>query len=205
MGFVEPGLFDMIMRLRSSGISEIDVLRAMETVPRSAFVPNSQKMLSYDESEIPLACGQAMLTPLGTAILCQTLDVSPKHKILHIGTGSGYTTAILAKLCKRVYSVERSLELCEQAEKNLRPLVNNAVMRHGDGRLGWRGQAPFDRILLSGSVRIMPNALLEQLSDGGRVVAVVDDMLCAGNLEKNKTTEEILMKMTLPALVPGKG
>ena len=104
---IEPGLFDMIMRLRSSGISDTNVLRAMEIIPRSAFVPVDLTMQSYDEGPLPIECGQSLSAPMTAAIMCQVLDVRPEHKVLHVGAGSGYATAILAKLCTRVYAVER--------------------------------------------------------------------------------------------------
>ncbi|MBL4871062.1 MAG: protein-L-isoaspartate(D-aspartate) O-methyltransferase [Robiginitomaculum sp.] len=204
MAFAEPGLIDMIMRLRSRGISDINVLRAMEQIPRSVFVIDALKMRSYDECEIPIACGQNLLSPLTTAILCQTLEVSPEHKVLQIGTGSGYSTAVLAKLCKRVYGVERYKTLCEDAECHMKALVNNTVLRHGDGRFGWRGQAPFDRILISASVRMFPSALLDQLTDGGRLIAVVDGQLSIAMRKNGKIQEKTIMPMKIPALEPGK-
>ncbi|PHR91105.1 MAG: protein-L-isoaspartate(D-aspartate) O-methyltransferase [Robiginitomaculum sp.] len=204
MSFLEPGLVDMIMRLRSRGISDTSVLRAMEAIPRTVFVPNALKMQSYDECEIPIACGQSLLAPLTVAILCQTLQIAPNHKVLHIGTGSGYSVAVLSKLCTRVYSVERYKTLRDEAEERLRNLCRNTVLRHGDGRFGWRGQAPFDRIMVCGSVRVMPTALLEQLPPRGRMVAVVDGKLCVAERTGGRIKETTVMDMQLPALVPGK-
>ena len=209
MSFIEPGLFDMIMRLRGRGISDTSVLRAMEQIPRSAFIDTQYRMQSYDEEELPIVADgrpsqQYLHTPMTTAILCQALDVSQTHKVLHIGTGSGYMAALLAKLCTRVYSVERDKLIVEHAEENLRPLVNNVVVRHGDGRLGWRGQAPFDRIIMSVSVRVMPEALLSQLKPGGRMVAVVDDMLSYAVKKGSRVKETEVIKLDLPTLIPGK-
>ena len=102
MAFIEPGLYDMIMRLRGRGISDINILRAMELVPRSAFVLQSHYSEAYDEKDLPIACGQSLPAPLKVGILCQTLDVKADHKVLQIGTGSGYTAAILSHFCTRV-------------------------------------------------------------------------------------------------------
>lgn len=204
MSIVEPGLFDMIMRLRGRGISDTSILRAMEHVPRSLFVPNAFKMESYDEIDIPIACGQVLLSPLKTAILCQTLEVKPEDKVLHIGTGSGYSVGILSKLCTRVYSVERYKTLRDEAEDRLRDICRNTVLRHGDGRFGWRGQAPFNRILVCGSVRVMPTALLEQLAPNGRMVAVVEGKICIAERKDGRIREKSVMQLQLASLEPGK-
>ncbi len=204
MSFVEPGLFDMIMRLRSRGISDTNVLRAVEKTPRSVFVPDRLKMQSYDECDIPIACGQSLLSPMTTAILCQTLDVRLGHKVLHIGTGSGYSVSVLSKLCKRVYSVERYKALSETAEETLREFAVNAVLRHGDGRFGWKGQAPFDRILICASVRMFPTALLDQLSEDGRIVAVVEGQLSFAQRVNGKFVEKAIMPLNIMPLEPGK-
>ena len=204
MSFLEPGLFDMIMRLRSRGISDTNVLRAIEMTPRTAFVPDSLKMQSYDEQDIPIACGQNLLSPLSTAILCQTLEARAEHKTLHIGTGSGYSVAILSHICKRVYSVERYKALSNAAEENLKGLAINTVLRHGDGRYGWKGQAPFDRILICASVRMFPTALLEQLADNGRIVAVVEGILSVATRINGQIEEKTIMPLNIPPLEPGK-
>ena len=204
MAFLEPGLFDMIMRLRSRGISDTNVLRAVEKTPRTVFVPDALKMQSYDERDIPIACGQNLLAPLTTAILCQTLEVKPDHKVLLIGTGSGYSTSVLSHLCKRVYSVERYKSLSESAEETLRGLAVNTVLRHGDGRYGWKGQAPFDRILICASVRMFPTALLDQLTGNGRMVAIVDGQLSVAERKNGETLEKAIMPLNITPLEPGK-
>lgn len=204
MGFIEPGLYDMIMRLRGRGISDTNVLRGMEKVPRTDFLPEEYVTEAYDDRDVPIACGQSLPAPLTLAILCQTLDVRPEHKILQIGTGSGYTAAILASICTRVYTVERYQSLVVSAEAAIKKHGQNVVPKFGDGRFGWRGQAPFDRILLTASVRIMPAALLDQLKSGGRMVAVVDDMLTVAEKTGKRVKETKILPMTLPAMEPGK-
>lgn len=204
MSFIEPGLFDMIMRLRGCGISDSNVLRAMELVKRSAYVPDDLVPESYDERPLPLPCGQTLPAPLDIAIMCQSLDVKPSHKVLVIGTASGYTAAVLAKMCKRVYGVERYKTLVEYAEARLQKQMAKVVIRHGDGRLGWRGQAPFDRILICTSVRVIPVALLTQLTPDGKIVTVVEGNLIGAARNGKKLAETIILPMELPALEAGK-
>lgn len=204
MAFIEPGLYDMIMRLRGRGISDINILRAMELVPRSAFVSHSYFSEAYDEKDLPIAVGQCLPAPLKVAILCQTLDVRSVHKVLQIGTGSGYTAAILSHLCTRVYSVERYQTLVQSAEDALNKHAPNVVPKFGDGRFGWRGQAPFDRILISASVRTLPKALLDQLKLGGRMVAVVGDTLTIADKVGNEIKKTRVLPMQLPPIEPGK-
>ncbi|MCF6220239.1 MAG: methyltransferase domain-containing protein [Robiginitomaculum sp.] len=204
MSFIEPGLFDMIMRLRGRGISDSNVLRAMELVKRSAFVPDELVPESYEEKQLPIPCGQTLMAPLDIAIMCQSLDVKPPHKVLVIGSGSGYTAAVLAKMSKRVYAVERYRTLVEYAESKLQKQAAKVVIHHGDGRLGWRGQAPFDRILLGASVRVIPDALHSQLTSDGIIVAVVEGYLVCAAIYGKKLVETQVLPMELPAMEAGK-
>jgi len=201
----DPGLMDMIMRLRSRGVSDNNVLRSFETIPRKFFVDENMYGEAYDEKSLPLACGQTLSPPLTIARMTQTLAVGEGDKVLEIGTGSGYHAAILSKLCKRVYSVERYKQLVANSEARLRKLdVPNIVIRHGDGRFGWRGQAPFDRIILTVGVRSVPDGLLDQLAAGGRLVAVVDGELTAMDKARTKITETEILPMDLPMIESGK-
>ena len=204
MSFIEPGLFDMIMRLRGRGISDNNVLRAMELVKRSAFVPDELVPESYDEKALPIPCGQTLPAPIDIAVICQSLDVQLSHKVLLIGAGSGYTAAVLAKMCKRVYAVERYRTLVEYAEDRLNRQSAKVVIHHGDGRLGWRGQAPFDRILISASVRVIPDSLQNQLADGGAIVAVIEGHLVLAAKDGKKLAETRVLPMELPAMEAGK-
>ena len=204
MSFVEPGQFDMIMRLRGRGISDTNVLRAMEQIPRSHFVLQDYVPQAYEERDLPIQCGQVTLAPLTIAMLLQTLEVGLEHKVLHIGTGSGYMAALLARLCKRVYTIERYKTLADLAELPLRKFAANSVVRHGDGRYGWKGQAPFERIVLSVSTRLAPSALLEQLTDGGQMVCVIDEHLCKIKKSKDKISEIKVLPLKLPKIEPGK-
>ncbi len=204
MSFIEPGLFDMIVRLRGRGISDNNVLRAMEQVKRSDYVPSEFVPQSYDERPLPIPCGQTLQSPMTTAILCQALDVKRQHKILLIGAGSGYSSAVLAKMSRRVYGVERYKALAEYAQTRLQKHAAKVVIRHGDGRLGWRGQAPFERIVITASVRVIPTALQNQLTPDGLIVAVIDNMLTSAKFEGKKLIETQILPLELPAMEAGK-
>ncbi len=194
MAFIEAGLYDMIIRLRGRGISDINVLRAMERVPRSAFVPLSHAHEAYDEKDLPIACGQTLPAPLTLAILCQTLDVHPDHKVLLIGTGTGYTSAVLANMCKRVYAIERYQTLAMEAEPRLQKHGANVVSKYGDGRYGWKGQAPFDRILIAAAVKKIPKSLRDQLKPDGKLVTVFKDMMVV--FENGEEKEVLPLKIS---------
>ena len=202
---INPGLIDMIMRLRGRGISDNAVLRAMELIDRRHFIDKKHWDLAYEEQSLPIACGQTLSKPLTVALMTQMLDLSEDHKILEIGTGCGYHTAILSKIVKRVYSVERYKKLIADTEACCAKIgVTNHVIRHGDGRYGWKGQAPFDRILLTCAIKKEPSKLLEQLKDGGILVAVMDDMLMRYKKTKKTVKSETLFPLSLPLLETGK-
>ena len=201
----DPGLMDMVIRLRGRGVSQNSVLKAFETIPRKYFVDEAHYLSAYAEQRLPIACGQIISEPLTIARLTQALDVHPYHKVLEIGTGSGYHTALISKLCKRVYSVERYLELVKKSEALFLKLgLTNIVIRHGDGRYGWKGQAPFDRILITVGLRTVPDGLLDQLARGGKLVAVVEDELTVFEKARTKITETVIVPMTLPMIESGK-
>lgn len=201
----DAGLIDMIMRLRGKGISDNSVLRAIELTPRRRFVPSSVSDKAYDEQSLPIACGQTITAPLTIATMLQMLRVTQEHKVLEIGVGSGYQTAILSQLCKRVYSVERYKTLIKEAEVQFAQHdVLNVVMRHGDGRYGWAGQAPFDRIILGCATRAAPPMLLDQLAPKGEMIAVVDEQLMRFTKARSVVKEETIMPMKLDMIEPGK-
>lgn len=202
---MNPQIFDMILSLRSRGISDGTVLGAMESVLREHFVDARYAGDAYADRALPIACGQTLSSPLTTAILTQAANVQMLDKVLEIGTGSGYHAAVLSKMCRRVYSVERYCALMEGAQARLRALgIPNVVMRHSDGRIGWKGQAPFDRIIITAGVAVVPDELLAQLAPGGALVAVVDGMLTVHSKAKVRVTEEALFALPLPPLEPGK-
>lgn len=201
----DPRLVDMIMRLRSRGVSDADLLRAIEQTPRKSFLAPEWHERAYDDLALPIACGQQISAPLPSAILMQILAVRQDSKVLEIGTGTGWMAATLSRQCRRVYSVERYKTLVQSAEARMKHLAIHAVeIRHGDGRHGWPGQAPFDHILIGCEVRAVPERLLEQLSPNGRLVAVVDGTLTLFEKARKHVTESELMPMNLPMIESGK-
>lgn len=202
---IDPGLIDMIMRIRGRGISDNAVLKAMELAPRKYFVDESLCEVAYDEQSLPTSCGQTLSPPLTIALMTQMLELSPEHKLLEIGCGSGYHTAILSKIVKRVYSVERYKLLIREAEARFKTLgITNHVIRHGDGRYGWGGQAPFDRIILTCALRAEPAMLIDQLAPNGKLVAVVDDQLTRYSKARKKVSVETLFPLQVPMIEAGK-
>ena len=200
-----PGLIDMIMRLRGRGISDNAVLRAMELVDRRHFVDQKYWEVAYDERSLPISCGQTLSPPFTVALLTQMLELKPDMKVLEIGTGSGYHVAVLSNIVKRVYSVERYKTLIAEAEQCLAKLkISNHVIRHGDGNYGWKGQAPFDRILLTCAIEKEPSRLLSQLADKSVLLAVIDGEVVRFRKVGKKTKTETLLKLTLPSIEAGK-
>ncbi|MGI9382730.1 MAG: protein-L-isoaspartate(D-aspartate) O-methyltransferase [Methyloligellaceae bacterium] len=161
----------LIMQLRRRGLHNTHVLRAMELVPRELFVDTAFVDCAYADTALPIDCGQTISQPYVVAFMTEKLAVEKRHKVLEIGTGSGYQAAILSHLCRRVYTIERYRELQKAAEKRLQQLrITNVTTIIGDGWLGWPPQAPFDRIIVTAAAPEPPAALLEQLSDGGRMI-----------------------------------
>ncbi|MBR9825642.1 MAG: protein-L-isoaspartate(D-aspartate) O-methyltransferase [Alphaproteobacteria bacterium] len=175
MSFPDPRMIQLVMSLRGGGVTDKDVLGAVERTPRNLFVPERFGDQAYDDRPLPIDCGQTISQPLIVALMTQALKLGDRDKVLEIGTGSGYQAAILAKLARRVYSVERYRTLSKEAEARFAELgLSNIVTRVGDGSIGWPEQAPFDRVILTASAPERPDAILEQLKEGGIAVAPVD-------------------------------
>ena len=174
---VEQARFNMIeQQVRPWDVSDSAVLQLLSDVKREDFVPRSYKAMAFADMAIPLPGQQVMLAPRLQARLLQDAAVQPTDKVLEIGTGSGFTTALLARQAQRVISLEINPELADLARANLqRANIHNAEVRCADGALGAAAEAPFDLILLGGSVTEVPPALLSQLKVGGRLVAVVGE------------------------------
>ena len=161
----------LIMTLRRSGITDTAVLAAIERIPREAFVPPSFLDQAYENRALPIGLGQTLSQPQVVALMTQALAVRPRHKVLEIGTGSGYQAAVLSRLARRVYSIERHRPLLREAERRFTELrLHNITTIAGDGNLGWREQAPFDRIILTAAAAALPLNLFDQLADGGIMV-----------------------------------
>ncbi|MGR6980250.1 protein-L-isoaspartate(D-aspartate) O-methyltransferase [Testudinibacter sp. P27/CKL/0425] len=164
----------LVERLRSQGIQSHTILQAMYEIPRSNFVQEAFARRCYDNTAIPIGEGQTLSQPYIVAKMTELLQLTPDDKVLEIGTGSGYQTALLAKLCHQVYSVERIKKLQWQAIHRLKKLeLHNIQLRHADGWSGWAAKAPFDAIIVTAAAESMPIELLQQLKDGGRMVIPV--------------------------------
>ena len=161
----------LILSLRQNGISDQAVLTALERIPREYFIPDTFKSHAYDDSALPIGQGQTISQPLVVAKMTEVLDVTRRSKVLEIGTGSGYQAAILSLLARRVYTIERHKPLLREAESLFKHFdLHNIVTQFGDGSKGWPGQAPFDRIIVTAAAEEIPQALLQQLGPGGRMV-----------------------------------
>ncbi|NNG02885.1 MAG: protein-L-isoaspartate(D-aspartate) O-methyltransferase [Inquilinus sp.] len=168
----------LLMALRGSGVTDHRVLGAIERVPREAFVPPAFQDRAYEDMALPIGLGQTISQPLVVALMTQALEAGDRHKVLEIGTGSGYQAAVLAKLCRRVYTIERHKELLDVAlERLLRLRIHNLTARPGDGTRGWPEQAPFDRIIVTAAHGgdDPPSALADQLALGGLMVIPMGD------------------------------
>ncbi len=170
----ETRMARLILSLRSQGVTDPKVLTAIEKIPRELFVPELFQDRSWEDSALPIACGQTISQPFIVGLMTQALRVEPRARVLEIGTGSGYQTAVLSRLVRFVYSVERYRTLLGEAEARLKQLgVSNVFTRFGDGGEGWREQAPFDRILVTAAAPDEPKSLLAQLKPNGVLVAPV--------------------------------
>jgi protein-L-isoaspartate(D-aspartate) O-methyltransferase len=174
---LEANKIRLIMELRRQGITDARVLGAIERVPREAFVPETFRDQAYENTALPIGRDQTISQPAVVAFMTQELKIGDRMRVLEIGTGSGYQAAVLAKLCRRVYSIERHRELLADAEEKFRELrINNVTTRHGDGTKGWPEQAPLDRIIVTAAAtRDVPQALLDQLAPDGIMIAPMGD------------------------------
>lgn len=164
----------IILKLRGLGIADRAVLNAIETVPRTLFVAKEWRRHAYADRPLPIECGQTLSAPSVVGLMTAALDVSDRHSVLEIGTGSGYQTAVLARLARRVTTIERFRTLVRSAERRWQALgIRNISAIVGDGTLGWSRQAPFDRILLTAAVASPPGKLIKQLSDSGILIAPI--------------------------------
>jgi protein-L-isoaspartate(D-aspartate) O-methyltransferase len=188
----------LIMHLRRRGIRDAKVLRAIERVPRELFVDEAFAGHAYQDIALPIECGQTISQPFVVAYMTEKLALDPRHKMLEIGTGSGYQAAVLSYLCRRVYTVERWRELQKGAEQRLAQLkIANVTTIIGDGWLGWPPQAPFDRIIVTAAALDAPAALLDQLKEGGRMIIPLGETRDAQSLVQIDKTEEGLVETPL--------
>ena len=157
------------LALRRRGISDQAVLRAMDEVPREYFVAPGFTESAYADQALPIACGQTISQPFVVAYMTEKLEVEPQHRVLEVGTGSGYQAAILARLAREVVSIERYRTLADAARERLKTLgYANVTIRSGDGMAGAPDLAPFDRIMVTAAAEEVPEALAAQLAEGGK-------------------------------------
>lgn len=168
------------MTLRQAGIHSTDVLSAIERVPREHFIPEQMQDQAYEDIAVPIGLGQTISQPYVVAKMTEALEVTDRHKVLEIGTGTGYQACVLSKVCRRVYTIERHRPLHEIAEQNFKDLeIRNVTSLCGDGMKGWpkihgMEQAPFDRIIVTAAAREKPPAhLIDQLAVGGILIIPV--------------------------------
>lgn len=163
-----------LYHLQAAGVTDSQVLAAMEAIPREAFVAPSHQGDAYSDRALPIACGQTISQPVVVGLMTQALTVEPNHKVLEIGTGSGYQAAVLSRLCRRLYSIERHRELHSTATRRFETLrLRNITTVLGDGWKGWPEQGPFDRIIVTAAADEIPQALVDQLAEGGVMVIPV--------------------------------
>ncbi len=207
---MDTRVIQLLMELRKQGIGDTRVLAAMERVPREQFVAEQFLKHAYDNIALPITQGQTISQPYVVAYMTEALKLTDRMKVLEIGTGSGYQTAVLARLSRRVYTIERYRSLLTTAEKRLHELkITNVVTKLGDGNKGWIEQAPFDRILVTAAADNRPDGLLAQLSpNGGIMVAPVavnptEQDVIRYTCEGEEIREERMLPVRFVPLLPG--
>jgi protein-L-isoaspartate(D-aspartate) O-methyltransferase len=199
----------LMLALRQHGLRNAKVLEALERVPRELFVNEVFKARAWDDNALPIACGQTISQPYIVAFMTDRLDLSKDLKVLEIGTGSGYQTAVLAQLCRRVYTIERFRTLAEEAKARFKHLkIGNVTQMVGDGTKGWPAQAPFQRIIVTAAAKEPPPALLEQLAVGGFMLIPLEETAVRQSLCKITRTQggyerEDLLPVRFVPLVEG--
>lgn len=179
-----------LFHLRSRGVTDPTVLAAMERIDRGAFVRGHFEDRAYEDTPLPIPCGQTISQPSVVGLMTQALEVGDRDKVLEVGTGSGYQAAILALLCRRVYTVDRHRRLVIEAEEIFRQLdLSNITTRVADGSHGLPEQAPFDRIIVTAAAEDPPGPLLAQLKIGGIMVVPVGQSDAVQTLIRVRRTE----------------
>ena len=164
----------LILELRDAGISSSNVLSAIEKIPREIFIPNNFRNQAYENIALPIGDGQTISQPYIVALMTQSLELNNKHKVLELGTGSGYQSCVLSLLTRRVYTIERIKSLLVTAENNFKKLkLTNIVTKHGDGNLGWSEQIPFDRIIFTAATINIPKEFFSYIKEKGIIVAPI--------------------------------
>jgi protein-L-isoaspartate(D-aspartate) O-methyltransferase len=199
----------IVLALRKAGVTDANVLQAIETVPREVFMSAGFEGRAWEDAALPIECGQTISQPYVVGVMTAALELTGREKVLEIGTGSGYQTAILSKLARRVFSLERYRTLLRMAQDRHEALkLTNIVSKCGDGGLGWADQGPFDRIIFTCAAPVRPDVHLAQLAKGGILVAPVgaggvQELLRYRLRDDGVFEEEALMDVRFVPLLPG--
>jgi protein-L-isoaspartate(D-aspartate) O-methyltransferase len=200
---------EFLLAFRRRGIADQALLRAMDEVPRARFVAGDFTTKAYVDQALPIACGQTISQPYVVAYMTERLGVRPHHRVLEVGTGSGYQAAVLSRLAREVVTIERYRTLADQARERLRALgYDNVEVVVGDGFAGFPQKAPFDRIIVTAAAERLPQTLLDQLTDDGVMILPVglhDQTQHIVKLTKSQTglAREDLIPVRFVPLVPG--
>jgi protein-L-isoaspartate(D-aspartate) O-methyltransferase len=199
------------LALRRRGISDQAVLRAMDEVPREHFVASEFTDSAYADQALPIACGQTISQPYVVAYMSEQLDVGPQHHVLEVGTGSGYQAAILSRLACDVVSIERYRTLAKAAGERLKTLgCSNVTIIAADGFAGAPEQAPFDRIMVTAAAETVPEALVDQLSEDGKMILPLGPrsgsqyLVKLSKMKDGELTRENLIAVRFVPLLPGR-
>lgn len=187
----DPRAMQLVLELRQNGITDDKLIGVMERLPRDLFVPQAFQDKAYENLALPIGYHQTVSQPHVVALMTQSLELNDRCKVLEIGTGSGYQAAVLAPLCRRLYSIERHKGLLVEAEERFKKLrITNITTRFGDGSKGWPEQAPFDRIIVTAAAIDIPPVLVAQLAVGGIMVVPIGDDQHDQRLVKVVRTED---------------
>ena len=189
----------LVMELRRAGITDTRILSAIERVPRELFVPQPFQDQAWENAALPIGSGQTISQPLVVALMTQALELGDRMKVLEVGTGSGYQAAVLAQLCRRVYTIERHKTLLKDADRRFHRLrINNITSIAGDGARGWPEQAPFDRILVTAGAIDLPPLLLDQLKVDGVMVLPMGESDDQWVVRVHKEDGELVVERLFP-------
>jgi protein-L-isoaspartate(D-aspartate) O-methyltransferase len=205
---LEHARFNMIeQQIRPWDVLDERVLALMADIPREDFVPAPYRSQAFTDTAIPLGNDQVMMPPKLVARILQALNIQPTETVLEIGTGSGYVTALLARLARHVFSVDINPDMTRQAGETLAAHgIHNVTLETGDGALGWDRHAPYDAMVLTGSLPLLPDGLREQLKLGGRLLVIVGDspvmeVRLISRTGESDWSEENLLETDLPPLI----
>ena len=197
----------IVQQIQPWNVHDEKVLELVQRVPREDFVPAEYKVHAFTDINIPLGNGQEMMSPKLEAFMLQALQVQERDKVLEIGTGTGYVTALLASQARHVITVDIDDDMQERAEKNLiAHRITNVTYDVGDGASGWDNQKPYDVIVITGSLPFLPESFQSNLNVGGRLFAIVGDapsmdVILITRIKDNEWTHQVLLETDIPVLI----